>query len=306
MQLWSSLHSWWWVPWSSASWLCGAVPPPSFASLIENPDTTLSGTVAFISEAKDPESKNPDMKERQACARVSLASGAVAKDVYCWTISESALATAVWRGDGRLLVTGFEASEGDQPAAPVWAKVVEVTTGMAEDVPEEQLGRGARPSDQPVESPDGERISMTSGDGVGTDTMSGPSGTRTLLEIDRADPDWSLQSGPVWSPDFAWVMTWDGRLLLTTDCQEPATRVLAEEALVVAGPARRSRTSRSWATTSNSAESSPVRISISEQHTQRRTWDRSSPGRAREESRTPDLLRTRRPWTVHTVRLSRL
>lgn len=60
--------------------------------------------------------------------------------------------------------------------------------------------------------------------------MSGPSGTRTLLEIDRANPDWSLQSGPVWSPDFAWVMTWDGRLLLTTDGQEPATRVLAEEA----------------------------------------------------------------------------
>ncbi|MGB6059725.1 MAG: hypothetical protein WBF71_15835 [Microthrixaceae bacterium] len=54
--------------------------------------------------------------------------------------------------------------------------------------------------------------------------------SRNLLEVTEANPDWSIQAGPVWSPDFAWVMSWDSRLLITTASGRARTRVLAEEA----------------------------------------------------------------------------
>ena len=201
------------------------LPTPEFPSLAETPDPALHGTVAFISEAK-----NPAVKERRACARVAVASGAAAKDAYCWEIEASALATAVWRTDGRLLVTSFEDPVGDPPVRPVWAKTVDVTTGATEDVPTADLGKGARPSARPVVNADGERVIMESGSGDAHLVVSGPAGSRTVLKVTDANPDWSLQSGPVWSPDSAWIMTWDGRLLITTAGDTPTTSVLAQEA----------------------------------------------------------------------------
>ena len=201
------------------------LPVPDFASLASTPDTTLHGTVAFISEAK-----NPQVKERQACARIALATGAAAEDVFCWDISESALATAVWRADGRLLVTAFDDPVGDPPVRPVWAKIVDVASGAKEDVPVADLGKGAKPSTGPATNQQGDRLVMESRDGAAKLTLLGSSGPRRLLEIDDANPNWSLQTGPVWSPDFAWVMTWDGRLLVTTVAGTPSTRVLVQEA----------------------------------------------------------------------------
>lgn len=200
-------------------------PDPAFPSLVEDPDPSLHGTVAFISEAK-----NPAAKARQACARVASASGAAARDVYCWEIDESALATAVWQDDGRLLVTGFEDPVGDPPMRPAWGKLVDVTTGAVEDVPDDVVGEGSTPADGPVRDPEGNTVGMTSSDGNAELTMSGPAGERTLLEVSGANPDWSLQSGPVLSADSDWVMTWDGRLLITTTGEDPITRVLAQEA----------------------------------------------------------------------------
>lgn len=202
------------------------LPPPTFPSLADAPDAALHGTVAFISEAK--RSEDP---RRQACARVTLASGAAVRDVYCWPIDQPAQATAVWTDDGRLLVTSFLESAGDRPPEPQWAKYVDVATGRAEDVPADRLGVGAEPSSGPRTNPEGQRLILESGSGDAVIHLLGPGDeARNLLEVTEANPDWSIQSGPVWSPDFAWVMSWDGGLLVTTTSDAPRTRTLAEEA----------------------------------------------------------------------------
>lgn len=199
---------------------------PSFPSLADAPDASLHGTVAFISEAKSREDPR-----RLACASVVLASGAAASDVLCWPIDESAQATAVWADDGRLLVTSFLRPEGDGLPEPEWAKYVDVATGRTQDVPEEDLGEGAEPASGPRENLEGQRLNLESGGGDAVIHLLGPGDeARNLLEVTEANPDWSIQSGPVWSSDFAWVMSWDGRLLITTTGESPRTRILASEA----------------------------------------------------------------------------
>ncbi|NLA37714.1 MAG: hypothetical protein GX868_18780 [Actinobacteria bacterium] len=164
-------------------------------------------------------------------AFVALASGAAASNVLCWPIDDSALATAVWTADGRLLVTSFLQQEGDGGPEPEWAKYVDVATGRTEDVPAEQLGKGAEPSSGPQTNPQGQRLNLESGSGDAVIHLLGPGDdARNLLEVTEANPDWSIQSDPVWSSDFAWVMSWDGRLLITTTGNSPRTRTLAEEA----------------------------------------------------------------------------
>jgi len=198
-------------------------PIPTFPSLATSPDPTLRGTVAYISEAK-----NPAVKQRQACARVVAAAGGPPKDVLCWPISSPALATAVWRDDRKLLVTAFNDTAGKRPT---WAKLIDIPTGHTETVASSELGVGARPWDGPATNPTGERLVTTGEDGNATITLSGPKGARTILSVKNSRPSWGIQSGPVWSPDWKWVLTWDGtRLLLTTVDTPTTTRVLVDEA----------------------------------------------------------------------------
>lgn len=203
-----------------------ALPTPTFPSLADAPDASLHGTVAFVSEAKSD--KGP---QRQACARVALASGAAARDVYCWPIDQPAQATAVWTDDGRLLVTSFHEPQGDGAPEPAWATYVNVATGGTEEVPTDLLGVGAEPSSGPRTNPGGQRLVVESGGGEAVIHLFGPGDEeRNLLEVTDANPRWSIQAGPVWSPDFAWAMSWDAGLLLTTTSDSPRTLRLAEEA----------------------------------------------------------------------------
>jgi hypothetical protein len=182
--------------------------------------------VAFISEAKHKEDPR-----RQACARVALASGAAARDVHCWPIDQPAQATAVWTDDGRLLVTSFREPQGAGAPEPEWARYVDVATGVVEDVPADDLGVGAEPSSGPPTNPGGQRLLLESGGGEAVIHLFGPGDEeRNLLKVTDANPDWSIQAGPVWSPDFTWVMSWDAGLLLTTAGDTPRTRTLADEA----------------------------------------------------------------------------
>ena len=206
------------------------LPPPAFASLLDQPDASLRGSVAFIVEVKDPKATGKDTTRRSACARVVSASGARSKDAYCWSIDEEALATTVWQDDGRLLVTAFDAPVGENRTVPRWGKLVDVATGATEDVPEQKVGDGARPERGPTTDPDGNRLIEEGGDGTAHILLQGAEASRTLLRIDEANPDWGIASGPVWSPDFEWVLSWDGVRLLLTTVDEPSTRVLAPEA----------------------------------------------------------------------------
>ena len=201
------------------------LPPPKFASLVTKPDPSLQGTVAYLSEAKSPTAG------RQACARVVAASGAQTKDVLCWPIADSAIATEVWRPDGRLLVTSFDAPVGKNTLIPRWAKLVDVATGATEDVPRSDLGKHARPSTGPSKNDDGQRLVRQGKDGNVQVALVGPSGSRTVFKIEDANPNWGITTGPTWSPDFTWFLMWDGtRLLLTTVDEPTTTRVLADEA----------------------------------------------------------------------------
>lgn len=199
-------------------------PVPEFSSLADAPDPSLKGTVAYISEAKSASAG------RQACARVVAASGESSKDALCWPINESALATAVWRSDGRLLVTAFDAPEGKKMLVPQWAKIVDVESGRAEDVPQADLGENARPPTGPAANPEGERLVRTGKNGNAKIELTGESGSRTIFSVKDANPDWGIQSGPMWSPDFKWVLMWDGTRLLLTTVDHPSTKVLAAEA----------------------------------------------------------------------------
>lgn len=201
------------------------LPPPEFTSLVAEPDPSLRGTVAYLSEAKSAS------VDRQACARVVAASGAQSKDVLCWPITEAALATEVWRPDGRLLVTTFDAPEGKNTLVSKWAKLVDVATGATEDVPASELGNDTRPSAGPEQNAAGERLVREGKDGTVHVKLVGPSGSRSVFEVEDANPDWGIQTGPVWSPDFEWFLMWDGTRLLLTTVDEPATtRVLVGEA----------------------------------------------------------------------------
>lgn len=202
------------------------LPPPEYPSLVTAPDPSLRGSVAYLAQKKSPATGF------QACARVAPASGAPAKDVYCWPSDGSPIATTVWRPDGRLLVTSFDAPVGENRVIPKWAKLVDTTTGATEDVPKSAVGDHARPSSGPAKNPDGERLVRTGGNGTAEVALVGPRGSRTVFSVKDANPDWGIQTGPVFSPDFAWILMWDGnRLLLTTLDQSPETRVLADDAL---------------------------------------------------------------------------
>ena len=200
------------------------LPPPEYPSLIATPDESLQGTVAYLSEAKSPTAG------RQACARVAAASGAQSKDVLCWPLSEPALATVVWQPDGRLLVTSFDAPVGKGTLIPEWAKLVDVATGTTEDVTDPELGDNALPSAGPSTNPQGQRLVKTGKDGNVDVALVGPAGSDSVFSVEDANPDWGIQSGPTWSPDFEWFLMWDGtRLLLTTVDDPTITRVLADE-----------------------------------------------------------------------------
>ncbi len=202
------------------------LPTPTFPSLADAPDASLHGTVAFISEAK-----HPDDPRREACARVALASGVAARDVYCWPIDEPAQATAVWTDDGRLLVTSFLAPDDGGLPVPQWGKYVDVAAGTTEDVPAARLGLDAEPGPGPRTNPEGQRLLLEGGEGDAVIHLFGPGEQeRNLLEVTDANPSWSIQSGPVWSPDYAWMLSWDGGLLITTTDDAPSTRTLAAEA----------------------------------------------------------------------------
>lgn len=137
----------------------------------------------------------------------------------------------VWHSDGRLLVTSFDAPVGKNTLIPKWAKLVDTATGATEDVPGSDLGKDARPSAGPPENDDGQRLVRTGKNGNVNVELVGPSGSRTVLSVKDANPDWGIQTGPTWSPDFEWILMWDGARLLLTTVDEPAsTRVLVDEA----------------------------------------------------------------------------
>lgn len=207
-------------------------PVPSFPSLTDTPDQSLQGTVAYFDNAS-------------RCVRIIAASGAMSKDVYCLTDDDLALSPQdgkpagpqlVWAPDGRLEVTLFRwVPSKDQGSPPPmvaqWQKLIDVTTGEVEEVPEDQLP--AEPVD-PAASTVNDRGEEVRTDfdaltGRGEVTLTTPSGTRTLLTV-RGPGEYTYGLEPAsWAPGGEWIVTTDtggGRILVITPTDPAVTRVL--------------------------------------------------------------------------------
>lgn len=202
-------------------------PNPEFASLAENPDTSLRGTVAYY-----------DVNTQ--CVRIVAAAGVPSQDVVCLTEDETSNPEhdtfgplLAWLPDGRLSVTMFWWGEdlAESEALPGWQKLVEVTSGAIEEVPAAELP-GILPSASPVPGPNGEQVEVRSRGGSVEIVLVDAAGSRTLLSA-KGNPDYWVKVPPTWSPDGRWIVVENGPgeiLLITVD--EPAvTRVLAVDAM---------------------------------------------------------------------------
>lgn len=202
---------------------------PKFPSLAEQPDASLHGTVAYFADGT-------------GCVRIVAAAGRPAKDVLC--ISKADLAVKpelggkpagpqlVWRADGRLEVIMFfwTATAGAKPVyAAGWQRIVDVRTGAIEIVPAAQVPSTPNTTTQATVSPNGERLDfhLDAQTGRVTVTLTGSTGTRTLLSA-RGPGEYGYRFGPVfWAPDWQWIAASDdGRILVITPGEPAVTRVL--------------------------------------------------------------------------------
>jgi len=202
---------------------------PSFPSLTSHPDRSLHGTIAYVSQDDQP------------CLRVTLASGAAARELQCFDRStEGWPSELAWLDDGRLRATALE----EVPYRAVrWQRIYDVRTGAVVEVPpsevvdtappgassrlSEKMGLGT--NDSTAVNAAGEQVTVRSSDGHVELVLSGPGGEHTLLSVDGGGG--YAMNGPAWSPDQKWVLVHDsaGRLLLTTIDEPSTTRVLAHQ-----------------------------------------------------------------------------
>lgn len=211
-------------------------PAPSFPSLADTPDPSLQGTVAYFDNGS-------------RCVRVIAASGAVSDDVYCLTGDDLALSPEqgkpagpqlVWAPDGRLEVTLFrwvpsEDKESAPPMTAQWQKLIDVTTGEVEEVPDDQLPDAPLESSPSTVNGRGEQV-RTDFDaltGRGEVTLTTASGTRTLLTV-RGPGEYTYGLEPAsWAPGGEWIVTTDtgegGRILVITPTDPAVTRVLVTD-----------------------------------------------------------------------------
>lgn len=199
---------------------------PEFPSLAQSPDRSLGGSVAYY-------------RDSTACVVVVAAAGAPSKVVLCLPDQGSAEAQKlgklvgpqlVWRPDDRLEVTMFRLTDPPGPTfLPGWQKVVDVRTGVVEEVPAAQVPSVPTLDSRATVSPDGREVRSTSTNGTVEVLLREATGTRTLLSArGPADGSYSVDSA-FWSPTWQWVAADDGRILVITTGVEPVTRVLTDE-----------------------------------------------------------------------------
>ena len=201
------------------------VRTPEFASLADNPDRTLQGTVAYFADST-------------ACVRIVAAAGQPSKDVLCVPNQDPVQAEQygklvgpqlVWRPDGRLEITMFRLTDPPGPSFnPGWQKVVDVRSGAVEDVPAADVPSQPNLNTQPMISPDGRKITMTSNDGRVEVMLQDAAGPRTLLSV-RGPAETYSMSSVFWAPNWQWIAADDGRILIITTGDPAVARVLPAE-----------------------------------------------------------------------------
>jgi hypothetical protein len=196
---------------------------PEFPSLAANPDPSLHGTVAYLSDSTN-------------CVHVVAAAGRPDKEVYCLPEQDVKVAERlgkeqgpqlVWRDDGRLEVTMFRMTDPPGPSFnPGWQRIVDVRTGAVEDVPAADVPTDANRGTHPMVNAAGQELELTSADGDVELTLVDDAGSRTLLSVDGNPEAGYRVPAAFWAPDGTWVAADDGRILVIVPSDPPVVRVL--------------------------------------------------------------------------------
>jgi hypothetical protein len=146
----------------------------------------------------------------------------------------------VWRPDGRLEVTVFRAAvqKGEPPALSAgWQKIVDLASGVVEDVPPIDVPSAPNLTTRPTISPSGERITTSSNPEFGRIKvmLDDANGTRTLLSAHGPGKYTYGLTAAFWAPNWQWIAAYDGRILIITTGAHPATRILTDRASGLGG-----------------------------------------------------------------------
>ncbi len=198
---------------------------PAYPSLQENPDPSVHGTVAYLSDDTN-------------CVRIIAAGGGRSQEAYCLPEQDVEEAKQlgkeqgpqlVWLEDGRLEVTMFRMTDPPGPSfEPGWQKIVDVRTGEVENVPDSDAPSEANRETHPLVNADGQRLVLTDEETVEL-VLEDDSGSRTLLTVDVPPEQAYGMPAAFWSPDGEWIAADDGRILVIVPEDPPVIRVLTDE-----------------------------------------------------------------------------
>ena len=183
---------------------------PSYPSLRDHPDPSVSGTVAYtaLGEAT-PQGK-------RSCVDAVAAGGGTPVQLFCvnWGEEKTMAPALRFRADGRLDATSVDANH--------WRKLVDVATGAVTDV------SWSAPSATSDVGPQGQVVQWHVTLGTLKLTMTTGASRRTLLTV--AVPREYSFSRPQWSPSGAWFTVVDNaaRILVVTTGSRPRVRFLAD------------------------------------------------------------------------------
>lgn len=190
------------------------IPLPDYPSLADNPDPSISGTVAYARW------DNGDL-----CVSTVAAGGGEAREVLCDRNIAFGEFAPGWTADGMLVLQDYG------PASDVFRIVDPATGETIERVPFDLEKRAAEPyrtgnstasADGSTVFTDGDRgnVRLVVRDSAGTD--------RTILEAEGPKNYWFEWS--TWSPDGAWILVQDseGRIIIIAAEGDPNPRILVE------------------------------------------------------------------------------
>ena len=197
-----------------------------FESLAEHPDSSLQGTIAYLADESQ-------------CVRIAAAAGQPAKDVLCLESQDVAKATKlgkligpqlVWLPDGRLEVTMFRMTDPPGPTFRAgWQEIVDVRTGVVEDVPAADVPSEANLGTHPTVSPSGEQVSTTVDGRQSEVILNDGTRSRTLVSVQLAPQGGYGVEAVFWAPNWQWIAADDGRILIVTPDDPSVTRVLTND-----------------------------------------------------------------------------
>lgn len=198
---------------------------PDFPSLADSPDPSVHGTVAYLADAT-------------GCVDVVAAGGGPSTEVFCIPDEPVAKSRAlgkplgpqlVWREDGRLEVTMFRMTDPPGPLfEPGRQWIVDVPTGVVEEVPESEAPGAADRGTHPTTNSRGETVVLDRGQRSVELSLRTATGTRTLLAVDSIPEGAYWVSAAFWAPSGDWIAVDDGRILVVVPGAEEEIRVLTD------------------------------------------------------------------------------